>query len=286
MITELTADQTAQIDIYVKKWIDIGLSTKTASTEETKTIVENIYKNILNLPVPEIKIMRSPMDAWNYIQTVIGKKIDFVWPYLSGSFDANTFAFYDYCFEVLNVEVPKEIRDKFEMWKATSILGLIFPFDDVCIVTEKPIKISRKDTVLHCEDGPAVEYSDGFSIYMLNGIRMKKKHVMTPWNELDAKEILKESNAEIRRELVRKIGTEKMIEQLGAEVIDVEGDYELLEMTVTFPEADESTHMIYLKMKNPSIGCFHIEGVHPDCRTVADALKFRNGTTEKPIQLT
>ena len=42
----------------------------------------------------------------------------------------------------------------------------------------------------------------------------------------------------------------------------------------------------YLKMTNPSIGVFHVEGVHPDCTTVDQALEFRNGTKVKPTVLT
>jgi hypothetical protein len=41
-------------------------------------------------------------------------------------------------------------------------------------------------------------------------------------------------------------------------------------------------------MLNPSIGAIHIEGVHPSCRTVEQALSWRNGLKqyEEPQELT
>jgi hypothetical protein len=42
----------------------------------------------------------------------------------------------------------------------------------------------------------------------------------------------------------------------------------------------------YLKMINPSIGTYHIEGVHPECKTVKEALIWRNQSEETPAVLT
>lgn len=283
MITEMTENQVKMMDVYCNKWIDLGLSTSKFNQEEEATkIIYDLYKIILNkTEMPKVIIKESPLAAWNYIQEVCGKKMNFVWPYFSGSYDVNIFAFYDYCITELGIKIEDELLKKYNAWKATHNLGLIFPFDDKCIVTEKPIEIHRKGNVLHNETGPAIRYSDGFSVYILNGVRMIKEYVETPWDKLDAKIIIKEKNAEVRRELVRKIGIERVVENLGAKVIDVEGDYELLLLNI-----GDKVDRPYLKMKNPSIGVYHIEGVSPECRTVKDAIKFRNGSDEKPSVLT
>jgi hypothetical protein len=110
---------------------------------------------------------------------------------------------------------------------------------------------------------------------------MPKEYVETPWDKLDPKLIIKETNAEVRRELVRKIGIERVVEKLGAKVLDKKGDYELIMLDI-----GDNNLRPYLKMKNPSIGVYHIEGVQPGCKTVDDALNFRNGTKEKPVILT
>ena len=124
---------------------------------------------------------------------------------------------------------------------------------------------------------------------MLNGVKVPKEIVLTNWDKLDPKMVLTEKNVEIRREIVRKIGMERIIEKLGAKVIDknvktidgINHEYELLMVDIGFGKKCP-----YLKMINPSIGTYHVEGVHPDCKTVNDALEWRNGTKETPEILT
>ena len=67
----------------------------------------------------------------------------------------------------------------------------------------------------------------------------------------------------------------------GGTVVEV-GDYELLKFEV----GRGWPRWTYLKMVNPSTSTYHIEGVHPDCKTVKAALEFRNSTTEVPEKLT
>ena len=74
-----------------------------------------------------------------------------------------------------------------------------------------------------------------------------------------------EHSNEVSREVVRKIGIARICCDLG--------------LNAWLPQP-------YLKMVNPSLGTYHIEGVHPDCRTVAEALMWRNGSAETPRQLT
>ena len=83
------------------------------------------------------------------------------------------------------------------------------------------------------------------------------------------------------KEIVKTIGITKVIKDLDAKLIDKQGNYELLNLNLR-----DGCYRPYLKMLNPSIGVWHIEGVHPDCETVEQALNWRNGTNEKPIVLT
>jgi len=88
---------------------------------------------------------------------------------------------------------------------------------------------------------------------------------------LEPKDILKTRNAEIRREIVRRVGIERICYSLNAQVIDKQGDYELLKLNL-----QDGRYRPYLKMLNPSVPeCWHIEGVHPACKTVQQALNYR-----------
>ena len=41
----------------------------------------------------------------------------------------------------------------------------------------------------------------------------------------------------------------------------------------------------YLKMKNPSIGTYHIEGIGLECKTVKDAIRFRKDPLMQKIMI-
>jgi hypothetical protein len=186
--------------------------------------------------------------------------------------------------ESLGIKFEKELKTKYEVLRNTLELGLIFPLScGICVVCEKPEEIHRnKVGQLHNANGPAVKYAD-YEVFALNGVRLKREIVMIQAEKLDPALILTENNAEVRRELVRKIGIERVALKLGAKVLDKseDGVYELLDINM----GDGRTRP-YLKMRNPSIATWHLEGVHPECKTVIAALQWRNQTDATPRQLT
>ena len=90
------------------------------------------------------------------------------------------------------------------------------------------------------------------------------------FENVEAKHVLKTRNAEIRRAIIRKIGIENVLTALGAQVIDKRGDYELVSLNLR-----DGRKRPYLKMRNPSVGVWHVEDVHPAISTVQDALNYR-----------
>jgi hypothetical protein len=206
--------------------------------------------------------------VWNQVE-------NFIYPYTDNNFMSSYFAYIEYMQKELNVEQPPT----FEIYKETTKLGLMYCFPEYCVVSKKPTEIHMKNGILHNENGPAIKYND-LDIYSLNGVNVSKEIVTTSWNKLDSKLILKESNAEVRREIVRKIGIEKICKDLNANVIDKKYNYELLLLDI-----NDNNPRPYLKMKNPSIGVYHIEGVGANCKTVEDALLFRKPTDMKKIPI-
>ena len=160
--------------------------------------------------------------------------------------------------------------------------GWWLPYSEVAIVSERPLRLHRNtDGHLHCDGGPTVLCRDGWAAWFLNGVRVPQEIAETPGDQRDPQLVLTERNAEMRREIARKVGIERLCESLDAKVVDARGDYELLQLNLW-----DGRRRPYLKMKNPSIGVCHIEGVSPDCRTVEEALMWRNGTDERPAVLT
>jgi len=174
-------------------------------------------------------------------------------------------------------------------------------WDDKKHIIPRYYRIHRnEDGRVHCETGPAIEFTDRPSIYALNGIRMEKEIVLTPADKIDPHILLKEKNVEVRREIIKKIGIERVVETLAKRVVEkythhydnVSLEYELVDLDLgdieplvnkigRNPETGNmmaiTTHRPYLKMKNPSTGDWHVEGIPIQIHTVREALKWRNG---------
>jgi hypothetical protein len=218
---------------------------------------------------------------WGQLRGQLGGQLNYRF---AGHTEVYWIAFYRFCEEIGVAYGPRE-HERLGWWEELARhCGWCWPFGKVVIASDRPTR-TRWNAAhrLHAEDGPAIEFSDGYALYALNGVRVPKELVTTPGADLNPETwILKQGNAEVRREAVRKIGIERVCQQLGAKVIDRQGDvYELLELSLR-----DHRRRPYLKMRNPSIGVFHIEGVHPDCRTVEAALQWRNGTAIAPSTLT
>ena len=108
---------------------------------------------------------------------------------------------------------------------------------------------------------------------MLNGVIMELDHDLNPAYDMKPEIVLKESNIDRRRELLRKIGMENMVSH--GKVIEESEGYKLVDMCKLFPEIGYAP---YLLMKNPSLAnTYHLEGVSPQCRTIQQALNWRAG---------
>jgi hypothetical protein len=90
--------------------------------------------------------------------------------------------------------------------------------------------------------------------------------------EFTKEDITKEPNADVRREIIRKIGAAQLLKVLDYKVIDSFEGYEL----ITFDIGDGRVRP-FLKMQNPSMDLTHVEGVRPGISAVKEALCYRNG---------
>jgi hypothetical protein len=152
--------------------------------------------------------------------------------------------------------------------------------EEVIALPRPTLRLSANQ--LHSPDGPAASWTEGQEKYFfLHDVHVSRELVETPASLIDPYLLLTERNTEVRREIVRKIGLERVCRALHADCVDRQGNYELLLL-----DLDDGRSRPFLKMRNPSIGVYHIEGVHPECRTVAEALAWRNQSDIPPTVLT
>ena len=209
-------------------------------------------------------------------------KLEYIDTYSWCQHDINLIAYYKYYNKYGLLPYDKNFKI-FDIWYDLACsCGWCYTFENMVFVCEKPSELHlNSQGQLHKNGDMALKYSDGYGLYILNGVNVTKELVITPAEKLNSNLLLKEKNAEIRREIVRKIGIKKVCKDLKSQCIDKKGNYELLMLDL----GDRKRP--YLKMLNPSIGTYHIEGVEPQISTVEDALIWRNGGLKgKPIQLT
>lgn len=186
---------------------------------------------------------------------------------------------------------PTKFLEQLELINQNSFCW--YPFSKVALVVEFPtsIKLNHRQS-LHCDDGPATIWPDGTSTWHLNGTLVPGWAITITATDIDAYDIYFAPSQRVRREIINKIGIDKLIEIFRGFPIDRQGNYELIavDMGNGFLQEDEerfpSRIQHYLKMRNPSTGGLHFEGVPPDCTTVGEAIAWRNGTREEPVILT
>ena len=112
----------------------------------------------------------------------------------------------------LGVTYSPELEAGLNGWLKASDTGWWWPFDGLCICTERPSVLSLDGAGrLHNESGMAMEFSDGWGFYSWHGVRVPQWVVMAPTLEA----IAAEKNAEIRRCAIESYGWEPYLESLG-----------------------------------------------------------------------
>lgn len=290
MITSLTPEQEAKIAVYREEALRLGHSTEPLNEEDAKTAVRMIAK-IAEIDVPtEFVFCDSPKACQLAYLKAGGDKASMNSESYSRWLWAAYYAFYKY---IRNELFPETIKD--------------FPLlDDILYIQEKTHYIqrvgstyflSRRPTAinvgprgLHCTTGLALGYADGFGVYALNGVRVSKKLVMTPADEINPMTLIRETNVEIRREIWRKIGSKNIVKKLDGKVIDTKtyvtdslANYKTFgvarkEYKYTLYTIDLGLGNInpFLHMVNPSTADEHFESVPKGTKTVDEALAKRN----------
>jgi hypothetical protein len=88
-----------------------------------------------------------------------------------------------------------------------------------CLVSELPTSIKRNaQNRLHCEDGPAITFQDGYSQYYWKGLSISDWWI-TDKSKITKDVIMKETNAEKRRCLRDIVGPDKYFELLGGVIV-------------------------------------------------------------------
>jgi hypothetical protein len=250
-IDSLTDEQKSKFSEWSKKWIDIGLSTEPADFDKATEAAFKEYK-LINLDKPMVVLrMSSPYAetvggamAWQMLKDLLKGSAqvgDQVWAQVGDqNFQAAKDGFNNYGADfswagfaawvsffrdVCGWE--NEVLSKFEITEQlVKSCGWTWWHQNVLAISDHPSKISRDvNGRLHCENGPSIEYRDGWALYHWHGTSIPKEWVTG--HKPSAKEALTWGNIEQRRAACEIVGWSSIMQELDAKTIDVDGDPEI-----------------------------------------------------------
>jgi len=180
VIEKLTPEQEAQIDVYLKKWLDVGYKVEAMDVQKAKDAVDFIYTKLLNLPTPPIHIVHSPLEG-QILCNKLARNVDAralkpgetleYYEMARSNWWMSSYAFYDYVLHVLFPEKDSEFPLFNEFLEHSHHLHFLWTFDEAAIICNFPeeINIDPVDRKMHDPLKPAVKYRDGYSVYAYKG---------------------------------------------------------------------------------------------------------------------
>lgn len=225
-IESITSEQEAQLEVYRDKWLGIGLATGPVDLDKAKSAICMAYRLAgLDEPV-KFYTARSPIDAIRVIQELDSSlsKNDIINEMSYGCQDANWLGFYQYFRDVVGIEECNKLDGLFDL---ANHCGWLNMYEDTVVFQDRPEYIKFDDlTRLHCEDGPAIRYSDGYSVYSWHGTRVPETWINNK-GSLSPKIALTWENVEQRRAACEILGWALVLRELNAHVIDCDADAEI-----------------------------------------------------------
>jgi hypothetical protein len=168
-------------------------------------------------------VVGGPMEAIDLVRKLDSKKSkrDVFDEMSYGAHEAPWLAYYDFFLEQLDVEECKDLEGLMDIAKTCGWLNM---YEDVVVIQERPHTIRFDDqNRLHCEDGPAIEFTDGTKIYAWHGVKIPDNWIEKK-SELSPKTALTWQNLEQRRCACEILGWARILRELDASVIDSDDD--------------------------------------------------------------
>lgn len=232
---------------------------------------EPLWQQLANQPLVEWGQQQLQQNPFVQMMDIMG----FVYyGLLLPDIEASSVGLIDFCISVLNGTHDTKQWDAYR--SLLSECGCIFPFEKTCIVCDRPIKLSfDHENRLHAEGEPAIEFADGYRLYYYRGVNLPEQYWVHP-HHWQARWLLEEPNAELRRVLIQGIGYSRICQELQATELDYWREYTLLRI-----ENEVDIEPIYLlKMTCPSTGYIHAMRVPPTVRSAREAISWVNWGTD------
>ncbi len=242
------AEQEAAISRIEDDWIAVGLSTGRADRATVEAALDRAYVQA-DLAPPGLYIWcDSPFQALRAAAAVeahganeekIRAAMDDPEAQLSalvpawGCLEAYRLALWD-AYEALSGEAVEGCEP---LRTASREISWWFPFNDVCIVTERPDVLTLDGNgLLHGDRAPAIAWADGAELFYIHGVEVDGDVYLHP-EALTPAKVMAEPNAERRRVYAGLLGWDKLL--ADAHLVSEEGDPQNAPFTLKLYDAPE-----------------------------------------------
>ncbi|WP_449418116.1 ankyrin repeat domain-containing protein [Phormidium nigroviride] len=133
---------------------------------------------------------------------------EYMYWFLPLNWYANESAFFDFHFSVASHTLFQPYDNlAWEVFqKLVKSCGWIIPFDQICLVCDRPIKfLFDSENRLHAEGEAAVEFADGNGLYSYHGVTIPEQYGKLKPSQWQPKWLLEETNLELKLILVQAI---------------------------------------------------------------------------------
>lgn len=279
LIEKLTPEQEAQIEPFLEKTLKEGLCTDPCDREKVEYWAKKVYEERGLTPVPDENVYwaESPRAAAKLFAELTGEEPQI--PQMHGQHELGWLGFNDFLVKVLGLEWEGDITPHVEMARHA---GWWMPFDDLLILCERHNVLNRDaENNLHCENGPALAWPDGWKLYFWHGTNVPAEWIEDKEN-VDPKLALTWENIEQRRCLAEIIGWDKVLEKLDSVTIDKDSDPEMGELIeVNLPDSGRER---FLRVRCGTGRNFTLP-VPPEMKTAVEANAWTYGIDAKDLKV-
>ena len=250
---------TISFEKWAELWTNIG---EPIADELSDAIVRPLYRDLVNLLRLPMHSRRMPRLFDNGPTGLANEPYLGIMSYLHG------------------VKGAWQERSKaVSLIRLKEIIGWHYLDEDHVLLSERPTKLGRdNDGRVHCEDGPAVVYPDGLSMWLWHGVTVPQVVIEAP-EALDVRQALDETNVEVRRVMLTRIGAERLSKELT--VVELDQDIDGTGMPRRLFSLDEIDDRKFVAYHCPSTGReYPAQPVPSEVNTCGEAVAWRFGALD------
>ncbi len=170
-------------------------------------------------------------------------------------------------------------------WRIVTSAGWFLPLEKMCFIARRHAVLKRDEVGrLHCEDGPAVVYPDGWSIYAWRGMRVPEYVIERP-EEITISRIDAQGNNELLRHLmIEKYGQVNYWLNSGAQEVHSDETGRLYRLLTEHSYAIFLVRVVNSTPEPDGTRKEYMIQVPPDIRTARDGIAWTFNLTGSQYQ--